>query len=72
VEVSKPVFHIDRESASVGSSITGDYRLRLWVVGEHAPYRHLSLPIARLKFMSSSLGLIDLLAVLHEPSATPV
>jgi voltage-gated potassium channel len=41
-----------------------EYGLRLWVAVEHAPYRHLSPPRARLKFMASPLGMIDLLAIL--------
>jgi voltage-gated potassium channel len=43
---------------------TIEYGLRLWVAVEHAPYRHLSPPKARLKFMASPLGMIDLLAIL--------
>ncbi len=43
---------------------TIEYGLRLWVAVEHSPYGHLSPAIARLKFMLSPLGMIDLLAVL--------
>jgi voltage-gated potassium channel len=41
-----------------------EYGLRVWVAADHPPYRHLSSPKARLKFMTSALGIIDLLAVL--------
>jgi len=43
---------------------TIEYGLRVWVAGEHARYRHLSEQKARWKFVSSPLGVIDLLAVL--------
>lgn len=43
---------------------TLEYGLRIWVAPDHAPYRHLSPRQARWRFVSSSLGIIDLLAVL--------
>jgi len=43
---------------------TIEYGLRVWVAAEHTPYRHLSARTARWKFVSSPLGVIDLLAVL--------
>src|SRR5215831_12398128 len=43
---------------------TIEYGLRVWVAAEHAPYRHLSRRKARWKFVSSPLGIVDLLAVL--------
>jgi voltage-gated potassium channel len=43
---------------------TLEYALRVWVAVEHAPYRHMTAGAARLKFMASPLGVIDLLAVL--------
>ncbi len=43
---------------------TLEYALRVWVAVEHAPYRHLGASAARLKFMASAAGIIDLLAVL--------
>jgi voltage-gated potassium channel len=43
---------------------TIEYALRVWVAAEHAPHRHASERKARWKFMSSPLGIIDLLAVL--------
>src|SRR5258706_2458049 len=43
---------------------TIEYVLRVWVAAEHAPYRHASERRARWKFVSSPLGIIDLLAVL--------
>jgi voltage-gated potassium channel len=43
---------------------TAEYALRLWVAVDHPPYRHLGPLRARLKFISSPLGLVDLLAVL--------
>ena len=41
-----------------------EYGLRVWVAADHAPHRHLSPGEARWRFMSSPLGIIDLLAVL--------
>jgi voltage-gated potassium channel len=43
---------------------TVEYALRVWVAVEHAPHRHLKKRAARLKFMTSAFGIIDLLAVL--------
>src|SRR5262249_45621492 len=43
---------------------TLEYGLRVWVAVEHAPYRHLRPGMARLQFITSPLGLVDLLAVL--------
>src|SRR5215472_12734051 len=44
-------------------AFTVEYALRVWVAAEHAPYRHSSERKARWKFVTSPLGLIDLLAV---------
>jgi len=43
---------------------TVEYVLRVWVAVEHAPYRHLKGGAARLQFIASPLGIVDLLAVL--------
>jgi voltage-gated potassium channel len=43
---------------------TVEYALRVWVAVEHAPHRHLKKSAARLKFVTSAFGIIDLLAVL--------
>jgi voltage-gated potassium channel len=43
---------------------TLEYVLRIWVAVEHAPYRHLSAARARLNFIMSASGIIDLLSVL--------
>jgi len=43
---------------------TFEYGLRLWVAVEHGPHRHLSQMRARLKYVLSPAGLIDLIAVL--------
>jgi voltage-gated potassium channel len=43
---------------------TIEYGLRVWVAAEHAPHQHLSARKARWKFISSPLGVVDLLAVL--------
>src|SRR5438093_3563657 len=43
---------------------TIEYGLRVWVAAEHAPHRHSSERRARWEFISSPLGVIDLLAVL--------
>jgi voltage-gated potassium channel len=43
---------------------TVEYGLRIWVAAEHAPHRHLNPGLARLKFICSPFGVIDLLAVL--------
>src|ERR671935_2221178 len=45
-------------------AFTVEYALRVWVAAEHAPYRHSSERKARWKFVTSPLGVIDLLAVL--------
>lgn len=41
-----------------------EYCCRLWVATQHPPYRHLARRKARVKFATSALGIIDLLAVL--------
>jgi len=43
---------------------TAEYLARIWVAAEHAPDRHLPPARARLKFLLSAEGLIDLFAVL--------
>src|SRR5215470_3751992 len=43
---------------------TVEYLLRVWVAVDHAPYRHLSPIRARLKFITSASGIIDLVSVL--------
>src|SRR5579871_5141971 len=43
---------------------TFEYGLRVWVAVEHAPYRHLKASVARLRFVTSPFGIVDLLAVL--------
>src|ERR1700745_1190369 len=43
---------------------TIEYGLRVWVAAERAPHRHSSERKARWEFISSPLGVIDLLAVL--------
>ncbi len=43
---------------------TVEYGLRVWVAADHPPYRHLGPRKARLKFVFSAPGIIDLLAVL--------
>src|SRR5262249_32610706 len=43
---------------------TLEYVARVWVAVEHAPNRHLRPMKARLKFIFSAAGIIDLLAVL--------
>jgi voltage-gated potassium channel len=42
---------------------TVEYALRVWVAVEHAPYRHLRKRVARLRFVTSPFGIVDLLAV---------
>jgi voltage-gated potassium channel len=42
---------------------TVEYGLRVWVAVEHAPYRHLRKGVARLRFVTSPFGIVDLLAV---------
>jgi voltage-gated potassium channel len=41
-----------------------EYALRLWVAVEHEPHRHFRPKGARLRYVLSPAGLIDLLAVL--------
>src|SRR5215831_1875369 len=43
---------------------TVEYGLRVWVAPEHDQHRHLNARQARWRFISSPLGVIDLLAVL--------
>jgi voltage-gated potassium channel len=43
---------------------TSEYALRIWVAAEHAPFQNLSESKARWRYLRSSLGLIDLLAVM--------
>jgi voltage-gated potassium channel len=43
---------------------TVEYGLRVWVAVDHPPYRHLDPHQARLRFIFSAMGIIDLLAVL--------
>ena len=43
---------------------TAEYLARLWVAAEHTPDRHLPPARARLKFLRSAEGLIDLVAIL--------
>jgi len=43
---------------------TAEYLLRLWVAVEHVPHRHLHALRARLKYVLSPAGLVDLVAVL--------
>jgi voltage-gated potassium channel len=43
---------------------TIEYTLRIWVAPEHPPRHHLSAHKARLKFIVSTAGIVDLLAVL--------
>jgi len=43
---------------------TVEYGVRLWVAVEHAPFRHASPFIGRLKYALSAPGIIDLLAVM--------
>lgn len=43
---------------------TVEYALRLWASVEHGPYRHMHALRARLKYVTSPAGLIDLIAVL--------
>ena len=43
---------------------TVEYGMRVWVAAERAPHRHSSERKARWEFISSPLGVIDLLAVL--------
>jgi len=41
-----------------------EYALRVWVAVDHPPYHHLGPHRARLKFVFSPMGIVDLLAVL--------
>jgi voltage-gated potassium channel len=43
---------------------TVEYLLRIWAAAEHAPHRHLKPLRARLRYMLSADGLVDLVAVL--------
>jgi voltage-gated potassium channel len=54
------------DAIEVGSLVvfTVEYVLRLYVAVDHAPYRHLRYRTARLKYVLSWAGIVDLLAVL--------
>jgi voltage-gated potassium channel len=43
---------------------TVEYGLRIWVAADFPPHRHLNPQRARWKFITSGLGIVDLLAVL--------
>jgi len=43
---------------------TVEYALRVWTAVEHAPHRHLRAHRARLRYILSAAGIVDLLAVL--------
>src|SRR5262252_366105 len=43
---------------------TVEYGLRLWSAVEHGPHQHLSARSARLKYVTSAAGIVDLVAVL--------
>jgi voltage-gated potassium channel len=43
---------------------SAEYLLRIWVAAEHAPHSHLSSSQARMRFVFSFDGLVDLFAVL--------
>jgi voltage-gated potassium channel len=43
---------------------TAEYAARLFIAPEHEPYKHLSALQARLRYATSPLGIIDLLAIL--------
>jgi voltage-gated potassium channel len=43
---------------------TIEYGLRVWVAADYPPHRHLSPRKARWKFITSGLGIIDLMAIL--------
>lgn len=57
-----PVFLIIEYFSLV--AFTLEYALRIWCAVEHGPNRHLSPFKARLKYMLSVAGLVDLIAVL--------
>ena len=46
------------------AAFTIEYVLRVWVAVEHAPYSHLTGQRARLRYILSPAGLVDLIAVL--------
>jgi voltage-gated potassium channel len=43
---------------------TVEYALRIWVAAEHGPHRHLHPMHARMKYILSAEGIVDLIAVL--------
>jgi len=43
---------------------TVEYALRIWVAAEHAAHRHVSPFRARMKYVTSGMGVVDLFAVL--------
>ncbi|HEY2134837.1 MAG TPA: cyclic nucleotide-gated ion channel [Xanthobacteraceae bacterium] len=59
-------YHVVFEAIELFSLVvfTVEYALRVWIAVEHAPHRHLAASTARLKFIASAAGIIDLLAVM--------
>ncbi len=43
---------------------TVEYAVRIWAAAEHAPYRQVTATRARMRYMLSSDGLIDLVSIL--------
>ena len=63
IENSYRIFFWAIEAVSL-AVFTIEYILRVWIAPEHAPYLHLPAWRARLNFMKSAEGIVDLLAVL--------
>lgn len=67
---SVPAFEAEYRSAFIAIELaslavfTVEYALRIWVAPEHAPCRSLAPLQARLRFVTSPAGLVDLVAIL--------
>jgi voltage-gated potassium channel len=67
---SVPRYEAAHQSLFIGIEIfslvvfTVEYALRVWVAAEHAPHRHLTPMRARLKYILSINGVIDLVSIL--------
>jgi voltage-gated potassium channel len=58
----KASFELIELTATIAFSI--EYLVRIWIAREHPPWNRLNAPRARLRFITSPWGVIDLIAIL--------